>query len=58
MARICNGRICWSCVDTRAYSPTQNIFAASWGWPKALCNSRKRGVRARPKISLIERFGM
>jgi hypothetical protein len=36
MARICNDRVRWSCVDTRAYSPTRNIFAGARRWPKTL----------------------
>jgi hypothetical protein len=27
MARICKDKVCWSCVDTRAYSPPRNIFS-------------------------------
>jgi hypothetical protein len=29
-ARICKGRVCWSCVETRAYKATRR------GWPKTL----------------------
>src|ERR1700733_8050176 len=36
MTRICNGRVCWSWVDTRAYSPTRNIFVGACRWPKTL----------------------
>jgi hypothetical protein len=36
---------------TRAYSPTRNIFAASWRWPKALFDSAVVAYPARPQSS-------
>jgi hypothetical protein len=32
--RFCIASVCWSFVETRAYSPARNIFAGFRAWPK------------------------
>jgi hypothetical protein len=34
IARFCIARVCWSLVETRAYSPARNIFGRLRAWPK------------------------
>jgi hypothetical protein len=34
MARFCIAKVCWSFVETRAYSPARNIFSGFRRWPK------------------------
>jgi hypothetical protein len=34
MARFCIAKVCWSLVETRAYSPARNILGRFRAWPK------------------------
>src|SRR3974390_3715983 len=43
MVRFCMGRVCWSSVETPAYSPARILFVSFRRWPKTLPDFGLRG---------------